>query len=136
MAQVPPEALLRHRSTDDTLGAPIDSTSVVSSDYPNVGADSVSTVATSLKLPARVKRRIEAVAKRTGLTPHAFMLQAIETELEAAERYRRFVDDALAAEKEMAASGKGIALDEARAYFEALARGKPAARPRPKPWRK
>ncbi|GAB4472348.1 MAG: hypothetical protein OHK0044_15930 [Burkholderiaceae bacterium] len=96
----------------------------------------MSTVATSLKLPARVKRRIEAVAKRSGLTPHAFMLQAIETELEAAERYRRFIDDALMAEKEMQATGKGVVLDEARAYFEALARGKRAARPRLKPWRK
>jgi predicted transcriptional regulator len=96
----------------------------------------MSTVATSLKLPARVKKRIEAVAKRTGLTPHAFMLQAIETELEAAERYRRFIDDALQAEKEMQASGKGIALEEARAYFDAMAQGKPAARPRPKAWRK
>jgi predicted DNA-binding protein len=96
----------------------------------------MSTVATSLKLPPRVKKRIEAVAKRAGMTPHAFMLQAIETELEAAERYRRFIDDALEADKQMQASGKGIALEDARAYFDALAQGKRAARPRPSAWRR
>lgn len=94
------------------------------------------TVATSLKMPARVKKRVEAAARRTGLTAHAFMLRAIETELETAERYRRFIDDALTAEKEMQADGKGVALDEARAYFVAMTQGKPAARPRPKAWRK
>jgi predicted DNA-binding protein len=120
----------------ETPAAQADVTAVVPSDYPVIGTDSMSTVATSLKIPARMKKRVETVAKRTGLTAHAFMLRAIETELETAERFRRFIDDALAAEKEMLAGGKGIALDEARAYFEAIARGKPVARPRPRRWRK
>jgi predicted transcriptional regulator len=96
----------------------------------------MSTVATSLKLPARLKRRVDAIARKAGISPHAFMLQAIETELDAAERYRRFVDDALAAEREMQESGRGIALADARAYFDALAQGKPATRPRAGAWRK
>ncbi|MCX8004534.1 MAG: hypothetical protein N2688_06195 [Burkholderiaceae bacterium] len=89
-----------------------------------------------MKLPARMKKRIEAAAKRAGVTPHAFMLRAIATELETAERYRRFIDDALAADKEMQTTGKGVALEEARAYFEQLAQGRNAARPRAKSWRR
>jgi predicted transcriptional regulator len=75
----------------------------------------MTTVATSIKLPASIKKRAETAARRAGLSPHAFMARAIEAEIEASERHHRFVADALAAEREMAATGTAIPLAEARA---------------------
>ena len=42
-----------------------------------------------LDLPAKLKRRIAAVARSTGKTPHAFMVEAIETETRLAEQRKQ-----------------------------------------------
>jgi predicted DNA-binding protein len=125
-------------STDNSQAthADVRPDSVVSWDYPSRRNAAVSIAATSLKIPAATKKRVATLAKKAGITPHAFMLQAIETEIEYAERYRRFVEDALAAEREMVASGKGIPLADVRKYVEQRLSGRPARRPRAKSWRR
>ena len=38
------------------------------------------TIATSLKLPAELKARVDALAEAAGKSPHAFMVEAIEND--------------------------------------------------------
>ena len=96
----------------------------------------MSTVATSLKLPPDLKRRIDELARVSGQSTHAFMLEALQAHVEDTEKHRRFVADALAADDEMERSGQGYAFDKARAYLEAKIAGRPATRPRKVSWRK
>ena len=96
----------------------------------------MSTSATSLKLPADLKQRIDELARVSGQSTHAFMLQALQTHVEDAERHREFVADALAADEEMERSGQGYPLDKVRAYLDAKTSGRSATRPRKVSWRR
>lgn len=89
---------------------------------------------TSLKLPDELKSRAAAVAKARGVTPHAFMLQAVEQVTTAAELRARFVEDALTARREIAATGLSYDWAEVRDYYRAKLRGERARRPRLRKW--
>ncbi|GIX27231.1 CopG family ribbon-helix-helix protein [Pelomicrobium sp. G1] len=89
---------------------------------------------TTLKLPQQLKERIAALAEQTGRSPHALMLEAIEREVARGERMRSFVEEAIAADRRIDATGEVFAADEVHAWIERLARKRKAARP--KPWRK
>ncbi len=93
-------------------------------------------VATSLKLPKDLKSRITRLAKRSGESPHAFMLRLLENQVQAAERFERFLDDARQADQRMQASGKGYAAAEVHDYLEARIAGRKVTRPKPAQWRK
>jgi predicted transcriptional regulator len=90
---------------------------------------------TSLKLPDDVKKRAAAAAKRRGVTPHAFMVEAIRSAATAAERRAEFVSEAVAARKATRRTGTGYRAADVHAYMRARARGEPAPKPRAKPWR-
>ncbi len=86
------------------------------------------TIATSLKLPAELKAAIDADAHKQGLSSHAYMVRTLA---EAAERSRlqeQFIQDALAAERDMLERG-AYDLADVRAYFEARLRGERPDRP-------
>jgi len=89
---------------------------------------------TTLKLPDELKERIADVVDGTGKSAHAFMVEAIEDQTRRAEQRKRFVSDALAADREFARSGKGYALEDVRKYILARAAGKRVRRPRLKRW--
>lgn len=90
---------------------------------------------TSLKLSDELKQRAIAAAEQQGLSPHAFMVSAIEQASAAAELRRGFVNDALAAREEMLRTGEGYDADDVRTYFQArLAGGNPQL-PVQKKWR-
>ncbi|MDD5242181.1 MAG: hypothetical protein PHG47_10760 [Sulfuricella sp.] len=91
---------------------------------------------TSLKLSETLKNRVTNVAKIKGTNPHAFMLDAIERVTLAAERRAAFVDEALAARKEMQLSGTGYPAGEVHDYLERRLRGEPVVRPEAVSWRK
>ena len=91
---------------------------------------------TSLKLPEDIKQLAVAAAKQQGVTPHAFMVEAIRAAATNAERRAQFVADALASRTEAVKSGKGYAAEEVHAYLQARVQGKPAPKPRAKAWRK
>jgi predicted transcriptional regulator len=93
-------------------------------------------VTTSLKLPGELKRRAALAAETQGISPHAFMLNAIEQAATAAERRAGFVADALAAKEKLMATGKGYDADEVHAYLKARASGKQSDKPRAKTWRR
>jgi len=90
---------------------------------------------TSLKLPEALKQRVLVSAQRQGISPHAFMLSAIEQAATADEQRAAFIAQARAAEEQMLNSGQGYDGDEVHAYIEARIAGKNPARPKAKAWR-
>lgn len=89
---------------------------------------------TTLKLTEALKKRIAPLAESTGKTAHAWMIEALETQVALAEKRKTFINDALAAEKEVERTGKAYAFDHVRRYMGALAGGKNAKRPTPVKW--
>ena len=90
---------------------------------------------TSLKLPDDLKRLAIAAAKHRGVTPHAFMVEAIRTVATAEKLRAEFVAEALVARAEAIRSGKGLRAGDVHAYAHARAQGKAAAKPKAKSWR-
>lgn len=79
------------------------------------------TIATSLKLPAELKAAIDEDARRQGISSHAYMVQTLADAAERARQREQFTQDALAAERDMRATGQGHRLEDVRAYFTQLA---------------
>ncbi len=90
---------------------------------------------TSLKLPEELKQRAVSAAQKQGMTPHAFMVKAIEQAATAAENRAEFVAEAEAARAALLKSGKGYDADEVHAYLRSRVAGKKTAKPRAKSWR-
>ena len=87
---------------------------------------------TTIRIDSELKARIADVARRTGKTPHAFILEAISQTVERVEHedeLHRIADQRWAT---LLATGKTIPWDEAKAYLRAKSRGvqgrKPARR--------
>lgn len=91
---------------------------------------------TSLKLPNPVKQAAARAAKHQGVTPHAFMVDAIRSAAVAAERRAAFVADAVASRAEILTSAKGYAAVDVHTYIRARVSGKTAMRPRAKSWQR
>ena len=89
---------------------------------------------TTLKLPEDLKKRIAPLAESAGKTPHAWMVEAIETQAALAEKRRAFVADARAADEEVERTCKVYAFEDVRSYMRGLAQGKKAKRPKPVKW--
>ena len=62
---------------------------------------------TSLKLPDDLKKRAVSAARRLGQTPHAFMVDAIEKDVSAAEARAKIIAEAASAKETMLKAGKG-----------------------------
>jgi len=90
---------------------------------------------TSLKLPEDVKRLAAVAAEQQGITPHAFMVEAIRSAATRAEQRARFVAEAIAARDEVMDSGKGHEAGEVHAYLRARAEGKTKSKPKTTSWR-
>ncbi len=91
-------------------------------------------VSTTLKLPEDLKKRLGPLAKSAGKTPHAWMIEALETQATLAEKRRGFIDDARAAEKEVEETGVVYRAEDVHRYIRARAAGKKGARPKPAKW--
>jgi predicted transcriptional regulator len=89
---------------------------------------------TSLKLPDDLKQRTVSAAKQLGISPHAFMVNAIEKAALAAERRNRFVAEALEARDTLLETGNGYDADEVHAYLKNRVAQKATPRPGVKPW--
>ena len=92
-------------------------------------------MSTTIKLPPELKDRISKVVEGTGQTAHAFMLDAIRTQTELAEKHREFIETAIVAREEFARSGTGYAMEEVHAYIRNRAAGKKGRKPKPRRWR-
>lgn len=90
--------------------------------------------ATSLKLSDELKQRAVAAAEKKGVSPHAFMVHAIEQAATSAEQRASFVADAQAAREQMLTTGKGYDASEVHSYLkERIAKGK-SAKPKAISW--
>jgi len=92
-------------------------------------------MATSLKLPPQLKSRVVTAAKGAGKSPHAFMVEAIEQQVTQVERRQRFIQEALAAEREALETGEGFDADEVHAAMEARSQGGRTRRLKARSWR-
>jgi len=90
---------------------------------------------TSLKLPADVKQLALSAAKKQGVTPHAFMVDAIRAAASNAEKRAEFIADAVASRKAALKSGKGYESEDVHAFLRSRIAGAPTRRPRAKSWR-
>ncbi len=91
---------------------------------------------TSLKLPEDLKARTVSAARAKGVTPHAFMLDAIRTATNAAELRKQFIADAMVADARMKKTGKGFDAKEVHRYVRALVADEKPRKPRLKSWRR
>ena len=92
-------------------------------------------IATSLKIPRRLKTRIDRLARRADESAHAFMLRALEGQVGAEERFQAFLKDGRRADAAMLRSGLGYEADHVHKYLATLAAGRKAQRPKPVRWR-
>ena len=93
-------------------------------------------MATSIKLPEDLKKRVARVVKDTDQSAHAFMVEAIRQETERAEKRRGFLADAYAAHTEFQRSGMGYALADVKAHYRAKLQGRKSRKPKLRSWRK
>ena len=76
-----------------------------------------------------------SAAQKLGISPHAFMVSAIDQATTIAEQRAEFVAAARSARDALIETGKGYLADEVHAYLKARAAGKKASPPKAKPWR-
>jgi len=72
---------------------------------------------TTIKLSEELKKRITNAAENAGVSPHAFMVEALEAGARRSELRATFVADALKAEQEVATYGEVYAMDEVHKHF-------------------
>lgn len=89
---------------------------------------------TSLKLPDDLKKRAASAAHQLGVSPHAFMVSAIEQAAHATEQRLRFIAEARSAREEMIGTGRGLDADEVHAYLRAKVSGKKITKPKTRSW--
>jgi predicted transcriptional regulator len=89
---------------------------------------------TTLKLPESLKKRIAPLAESAGKTPHAWMVEALETHASLAEKRRAFIADARASMKEVGKTGLAYRAEDVHRYLRARASGKKPPRPKPVRW--
>ena len=90
---------------------------------------------TSVKLSEQLRRRVSSIAKSAGISPHAFMVEAIERQAEAAEKQRAFHAEALAADAEMERTGKGFRMEDVEQWLTVRLKGGKSKPPRAISWR-
>jgi predicted DNA-binding protein len=84
---------------------------------------------TTIRLPEDLKVRVAAAAKRSGMTTHGFILEAIEKKTKQDDLRAEF--DAVAEDRytRIVATGKTVAWQEMRGYLEGHLAGKEVKRP-------
>jgi predicted transcriptional regulator len=86
---------------------------------------------TTLKLPEELKARIAPLAESADKTPHAWMVEALETQARLTEMRQSFINEALASAAEVDAGGALYAMQDVHQYIIKKAAGKSAKRPKP-----
>lgn len=85
---------------------------------------------TTLKLPPALKKRIAPLARKSGKTPHAWMVEALSLETDRSERWERFVDEAEEAASEIDAGEAVFEMADVHSYLRARASGERTNRPK------
>ncbi|MBS0338572.1 MAG: hypothetical protein JSS40_17575 [Proteobacteria bacterium] len=86
---------------------------------------------TTLKLPEDLKERIAPLADAAGKTPHAWMVEALASQAEMAEKRSAFMREADERLTRFEQTRAAYRAEDVHRYFLALAAGKKTARPKP-----
>ncbi|SRR5258708_6324552 len=86
---------------------------------------------TTLKLPDDLRERLVAQAHAEGLSPHAYMLEALREKADRADRRREYLAAGAAALREYERTGIAYAMEDVERYIVGLAAGRKPSRPRP-----
>jgi predicted transcriptional regulator len=89
---------------------------------------------TTIRLPPKLRARINALAKQCGRSAHSLIVEAVERHTAYEERMRVLVKEALEADEEIERTGTVYRADDVHAWMQRLSRDRSA--PRPKPWRR
>ena len=89
---------------------------------------------TTIRLPPKLRARIQALAKQSGRSAHSFILEAVERHADYEEQMRSLVKEAVEADAEIDRTGEVYGADDVHAWLTRLAHG--TATGRPKPWRR
>lgn len=79
--------------------------------------------ATTIKIPTRTKERIQTLASVRKRSPHALMLEALETYIEKEERREAWRQEGIRAYNEYQATGLHVTGEEADSWLEQLELG-------------
>jgi predicted transcriptional regulator len=90
---------------------------------------------TSLKIPNDLKQLAKTIAQQQGISPHAFMVDAIRVVATAADKRAQMVSEALSSKRATLATGVGYGAAEVKAYLLQRTQGQAPARPATKSWR-
>ena len=97
----------------------------------NFWSDSMPTV--SVKLAATTKEQLDRLASLQGISPHALMVQAIESTLDAQEAHQALLARAESSRSRLDAGAPVLDGPAFADYLRAKVRGQPATRPTGKP---
>lgn len=89
---------------------------------------------TTIRLPPKLRARIQALAKQTGRSAHSVILEAVERHADYEEQMRSLVKEALESDAEIERTGEVYRAEDVHEWMDRLAHGESAARP--KPWRR
>ena len=88
---------------------------------------------TSLKLPEALKKTIAQVALMEGKTPHALMVETLQTAMDDAVLREKFYADGEASHAETLATNRVYRADDVKSYVLARIQGRNPKRPKPVP---
>jgi predicted DNA-binding protein len=84
---------------------------------------------TTIRLPVELKARVADAARRSGTTPHGFILAAIAEKADADQRRAEFEQVAEGRYENIVASDRTIPWGEMRRFLRARVAGKRAKKP-------
>jgi predicted transcriptional regulator len=86
---------------------------------------------TTIRLPPKLRARIQALAKQSGRSAHSFIVEAVERHAAYEEQMRSLVKEAIEADADIARTAEVYPAEDVHAWLERLAVD--GAAPRPKP---
>ena len=89
---------------------------------------------TTIRMPPKLRARIQALAKQSGRSAHSVILEAVERHADYEEQLRSLVKDAIEADAEIERTGEVYRAEDVHGWIDRLARGQSPARP--KPWQR
>jgi Ribbon-helix-helix protein, copG family. len=89
---------------------------------------------TTIRLPPKLRARIQALARQTGRSAHSVILEAVERHADYEEQMRSLVKEAIEADDELERTQEVYRAEDVHAWVDHLARGQASSRP--KPWRR
>ena len=89
---------------------------------------------TTIRLPSKLRARVQALAKQSGRSAHSVILEAVERHADYEEQLRSLVKEAIEADADIERTGEVYRAEDVHEWMDRLARSQSPARP--KPWRR